>query len=473
MKLYRLIVVVVTIVCMFTWSLPAQAITLSEEEKLGNEFLRYLRRHYQLVEDPMILGHVNNVGRKILSVMPAQPFTYRFYVVKESVYNAFAIPAGHVFINSGLLAAMESEDELAGILGHEIAHVACRHISNRIERSKKINLATMAGVVAGIFLGAATGNPDAISTLAIGSVAAGQTASLSFSRQDEVQADDMGIEYLVKADYDPRGLVSVLNKIRGKQWFGSDQIPTYMMTHPAVEDRLAWIDNWITAHPQAITSSQSLAQDAMLKKIKIRLTALYDDPDSAVEHFRAAVAKAPDDADLAYGYGMALDRAGNRTHAVQQLKKALSHNAFDPFILGDLGRIYYAQGKFEASRSTLQGALSLKAPNPQARFYLGRTYLSQGELQAAADTFEQLVGKHENYHEAYYFLGETYTKLKREPEAQYNLGLFHFKRGGYSAARFHLSRAQGRIRDPAKEKIIDKHLKTINQRLKEIKEASG
>lgn len=475
MKFYRLIAVIVTLVCLVIWSPPAWAISINEEEKLGNEFLRYLRRHYQLVEDPMIVTHVNEVGRKILSVMPPQPFTYRFYVVKESVYNAFAIPAGHIFINSGLLAAMDSEDELAGILGHEIAHVVCRHISQRIERSSKINLATMAGVVAGIFLGAATGNPDAISTLAIGSIAAGHTATLSFSRQDEAQADDMGIQYLVKAGYDPRGLVSVLNKIRGRQWFGSDQIPTYMMTHPAVEDRLAWIDNWMTAHPQALKSrrTQAQASDRMLNKIKIRLTALYDDPDAAVDHFQAAVAKAPGDADLAYGYGLALDRTGNRAEAVQQLKRALNQNAFDPYILGDLGRIYYTQGNYKASQSTLEGALSLKAPNPQARFYLGRTYLSQEQLQAAADTLEQLLGKHTNYQEAHYYLGETYTKLKRIPEAQYHLGLFHFKKGDYPAARFHLSRAQGKISDPTKRKTIEQHLKIINERLKEIKEASG
>ena len=106
--------------------------------------------------------------------------------------------------------------------------------------------------------------------MTVGSMAAGQTASLSFSRQDETQADEVGIQYLVKAGYDPMGLVSVLNKIRSKQWFGSDQVPTYMMTHPAVEDRLAWIDNWMTTHPQALQSvrSQKHAANSMLIKTR-------------------------------------------------------------------------------------------------------------------------------------------------------------------------------------------------------------
>jgi Zn-dependent protease with chaperone function len=116
---------------------PAMAISIKEEEKLAREFMKVMGQRYELVSDPAIVRYVNEIGKKILAVMPVQPFTYRFYVIKEDVYNAFAIPAGQIFIHSGLLAAMESEDELAGIIGHEIAHVVHRHISKRIERAKK------------------------------------------------------------------------------------------------------------------------------------------------------------------------------------------------------------------------------------------------------------------------------------------------------------------------------------------------
>ena len=99
-------------------------------------------------------------------------------------------------------------------------------------------------MVAGIFLGATTGDPAALQALTIGSAAAGQTASLAHSREDEAQSDQLGLQYIRKAGYDPAGLLSVLKKIRSKQWFGTQQIPTYMVTHPALEDRLVWVDNW-------------------------------------------------------------------------------------------------------------------------------------------------------------------------------------------------------------------------------------
>ena len=114
-------------------------ITVAQEEELAKEFINVVLQNYKFVKDPLILGYVNKIGQKILSVIPNQPFPYHFYVVQEDVYNAFAGPAGHIFINSGLFEAMESENELAGILAHEIAHVVSRHISQKIEKNPDRN----------------------------------------------------------------------------------------------------------------------------------------------------------------------------------------------------------------------------------------------------------------------------------------------------------------------------------------------
>ena len=99
---------------------------------MGREFMRVVLEHFELIEDPFIVNYVNKIGNKIILALPPQPFNYRFYIIKEDTYNAFASPAGNIFINSGLFEAMENEEELAGILAHEIAHVVCRHISQRI-----------------------------------------------------------------------------------------------------------------------------------------------------------------------------------------------------------------------------------------------------------------------------------------------------------------------------------------------------
>jgi predicted Zn-dependent protease len=445
------------------WCRPALAISIKDEEKLAREFMRYITRQYEFVTDPQIVQYVNRIGQKVLDTVPPQPFEYHFYVIKEDVYNAFAIPAGHIFINSGLLAAMESEDELAGILGHEISHVVCRHISQRIERSKKIDLATMAGMVAGIFLGATTGDATAMQALTIGSMAAGQTASLAYSRDDESQADQLGLVFTTNTGYDPHGLLTALKRIRTKQWFGTQQIPTYMQTHPATEERIVWIDAWTTTHQAAIDKMMKSrpAPGELFRRVNIRLKALYGDPNDSVQEFKNVLEKNPSDEEIIYGYGLALAQAGKKDEAVKQLKRVQAKNALDPYILTDLGRIYFLAGRYEEAQGTLEGAVSLTSDNPEGLFYLGRSQMELGQLKKSAESFEAAIRMDQEYLPAYYFLGETDGRLDNMPDAHYNLGIYYYRKGQNRTARYHLTRARRMLRDPAKLEAVDQALKSM------------
>ena len=457
----RIAALALVLILALLWCSPCAAISIKEEDKLAREFMRYITARYELITDPMIVQYVNKVGQKLIATMPPQPFKYHFYVIKEEVYNAFAIPAGHIFVHSGLLAAMESEDELAGILGHEIAHVVCRHLSQRIERSKKIDLATMAGMVAGIFIGATTGDPTALQALTIGSAAAGQTASLAYSREDESQADQLGLVYVDKAGYDPYGLLTTLKKIRTKQWFGSEQIPTYMLTHPATEDRMVWIDGWISTHRDASKKKQPSADDTAFKRINVRLKALYGDPKSALQEFETALKKNPDDEIMIYGYGLALAQAGKKAEAVKQLKRVQAKHALDPYILTDLGRIYFLDGRYEEAINTLESAVSESAQNAEGRFYLGRTQMEMGRLEKAVETFTAALQIDKQYLPAMYFLGKTNGRLGNMPEAHFHLGLYYYYKGQYRNARHHLARARDLLSDPDKLEEVNQALKAM------------
>ncbi len=460
-----IIKIVLVMLLGLSWCIPAQAISIKEEEQLAREFLKVVAARFDLIEDPMIVGYVNTVGRKILAQVPSQPFKFRFYVIKEDTYNAFAIPAGHIFINSGLLAAMESEDELAGILAHEVAHVVNRHISQRIDRSKKIDMASLAGVVAGVFLGVASGNASAAQTLSIGSMAAGLSAQLAYSREDENQADQSGLVYMRNAGFSGEALMSVLKKIRGKQWFGTREIPSYMMTHPALEERITQLDTDLTLldRRETVNSRFDPSGAGQFNKVNIRLTALHEDPDAAFQHFRAALNQQPDAPDSLYGYGLVLARKGNRTEAAAYLKQALAKNALDPIILSDLGRIYFLDGRYADALGTLEGAVSLSKENGEGLFYLGRTQMELGRFEAAVDAFEKMLEVYPDYRPVYQFLGESYGRLERLPEAHYYLGLFYFKRADYATAHFHLARAQKELSDPTKIEAVKQALEEIRK----------
>ena len=448
----------------------ALSITAAEEEELSREFMKVILRSCKFVEDPVIVNYVNKVGKKIVSVLPPQPFTYRFYIIKEDVYNAFATPAGHIFIYSGLMAAMDNEEELAGIIGHEIAHVLCRHISQKIDRSKKISIATLAGIAAGIFLGA-EGAGEVGSAVMLGSMAAGQSMTLAYSREDERQADQIGLKYLTKAGYSGYGLFTMLSKIRSKQWFGAEQIPTYLTTHPAPEERLAYIGTWLEKNRK---KPPSRTDSSEFKRFNTRLVALYGDETVALRKYKSAVTKNPKNPMANYGYGLVLARIGNRKDAAVYLRRALEREAFNPEFLVALGRIYFLDGQYEKALTILESAVSIAPDDPKGLLYLGRTLMEMGKLKSCESTLKTLTKKFPEYKQAYYFLGNAYGKQGKLADAHYTLGIYYTKKGDYKNATVQFKKALEKTTDPYRKKEIENLLKKVSKKYaKEKKEAKA
>ncbi|MFY9944076.1 MAG: M48 family metalloprotease [Desulfobacterales bacterium] len=436
--------------------LRANAITIQEEEQMSREFLKVVADHFEIINDSMANAYVREIGAKVLAALPSQPFNYQFYIIREDVYNAFATPAGHIYINSGLIAAMETEEELAGILGHEIAHVVCRHISQKIERSKKVQLGTLAGVAAGVLLGIG-GAGSAASALTVGSMAAGQSAMLAYSREDEIQADQIGLKVLNEAGYSGQGIIDVLKKMRAKQWYDSQQVPNYLMTHPATEDRIAYVDRWV-AHQEAGAPLTS-ADPYPFRRTQARLIAVYGDAEIAMKHFEAAIAANPGDPVAHYGYGLILARTGNRREAIAQLRAALARRALDPYVLRDLGGAYFQDGQYDQARKILQGSAAILPDDPEVRILLGRTQLEMDHLADAVTTFEELLVLTTEDPQIYYYLGQAYGKLAKLGDAHYNLGVYYNRIKEHENAVFHLEKAQETITDPQKSDQIATLLK--------------
>ncbi len=443
-------------------------ITIQEEEELANEFIKLILSNYEVITDPLITNYINDIGQKIVSALPPQPFSYHFYVIKEDTYNAFATPAGHIFIHSGLLEAMDNEEELACILAHEISHVMCRHISQKIDRAEKVNYATLAGIVAGVLLGTA-GASAAANAVTLGSMAAGQSYALAYGREDERQADQIGLNVLRKAGYNGKGLISTLEKMRSKRWFDSNQIPTYLTTHPASEERMAYIDTWLERHKK----TEDNINDYYFKRAHTRLVAIYGDEGVALRKFKSDVHNHPDDPLAYYGYGLILDRKGDHKAAEKYLKAALGKKAFDPYILKDLGRLYFLDGNYQQAFSILDGAAGINSNDPDILFYLGRTQVELGHLVDAVATFEKLISKQQNYPRALYTLGETYWKLGKKGDAHYSLGLHYKNKRDFKNAIFHLKKALENINEPYKEAKIKELLKEITKKKSESEKDDG
>lgn len=434
----------------------AYSITVKEEEDMSRQMLTMIRKYYEIVEDPVVVEHVNKIGDRILSVLPQQPFHYNFYVIKEDVYNAFATPAGQIFVYTGLLEAMEEEEELAGILGHEIAHVYCRHISQKIERSKKIGIATLAGIAAGILLGVG-GAGEAANAVTMGSVAAGQSAELSYSRENEMQADQLGLKFITEAGYSASGLLKILKKIRSKTWFGSDQIPKYLMTHPAVEDRIAHIGSWLES-----SKPIPLVNQDDFNRMHTRVETRFGNEETVLANLKAEVDRNPDDPLAHYRYGLILARAGKRQEAIEQIRMALTKRAFDPFILADLGWVYFLDGQFPQALKTLESAGRMIPDDADCLFYQGRTQMEMGNLDNATEILLKLTRKHPEYAPAFYFLGQSLGQQQKLGDAYYYLGIFYLKKRDYKNAQVQLKQALKHQQDDEKKKKINEWLSKLS-----------
>jgi len=430
-----------------------RAITIGEEEELSKEFMKTTQDQYPFIRDPSIVGYVTSVGEKILKTMPTQPFTYRFFVLRQPVFNAFAGPAAHIFINSGLMAAMESEDELAGILAHEIVHAMARHISQKIDQSSKMNLALIGGLIAGVFLGMAGGG-ELGSAVATSAMAAGQSASLAYSRQDEMQADELGIQYLCAAGYSGVGLLTVLKKIRDTQLFGSSDIPSYLMTHPAVDDRIAYLDTWLAGHPEYQADRPSSSE--AFRHFRTRLIAGYGDKGEALREMTQAFQENPNDPIVQHGYGIALARNDRTVDGAGYVRMALSQKPFDAVMLKDLGEIQFMGGLYDDALDALEASLGINPEDPEALYLAGRACIARERFAEASRFLEKALKRQPQDLSIVWFLGDAQGKAGNMGDAHYWLGLHAYMKHDMRNARFHLAKAAHMLTDPSKKPDIDR-----------------
>ncbi|MGD2096777.1 MAG: M48 family metalloprotease [Desulfobacterales bacterium] len=439
----------------------SSGLTVSEEEKLSRSILNYIYSHYEIIDDPVIAGYVNQVGNRIVSAIEDPIFDYQFHVINVDTYNAFAIPAGYVFIHSGLIAAMDNEDELAGILAHEIAHVNARHISQKIERSKKIGWATLAGVAAGVLIGVA-GGAEAGQAVTQGSQAAGAAAELSYSRDNEIQADQLGLIYLNDAGYDGAGLLKILKKMRSKQWFSTEQIPTYMRTHPAIDERITYLDSQLNSSPED-TKKWSQVDAGEFSRAHTYLITQYGDEKLVLKYLEAQVKQHPEDPMAHYRYGLILARVNRRAEAIEQIRTALQKRAFDPYMLRDVGRVYYLDGQFEQSLKMLKTARNMIPDDADCSLYLGQTYMAMGQYDEASSVLQGVVEKHPDYTKAYYVLGQSLGKQGNLADAYYYLGVYHTRKRDLKTAIVQYRQALKYTKDAERRATIEKRLKKFEK----------
>jgi predicted Zn-dependent protease len=442
---------------------PANVIGMSieEEKELGRKYLVELKQQVELVDDAFIEEYINDLGNYLVRSLETKPFNFNFYVIADNQINGFATPGGHIYIYTGLIELMENIDELAGVMCHEIAHVSLRHISDRIEKAKMVGLATMAGLLAGAIIGG-----EAADAIITGSVAAGQQKMLSYSREDERQADQMGFTYANKAGFDPSAMISVLTKLQQSQW-GMNEIPPYLLTHPLGPERMSNIEALLGSYPPLSEHKEETESFRRLFPLfKTILNGKYLYAHEAEQLFRSELEKDPDSPSAHLGLGLVLERRTEYDMAIDHFLQALD-GLPDPLpALRYLSETYQLNGQDGEAIRVLEKALTLNhETDKKCLFLLANSYQNLEQYPKAAKIYERLASMEPVKDEVFYSLGMTYGKEGKLGLAHYNFGIYHRRLNHIEESRFHFQKAKELAGDdPALQQKIKQAMEEIEKK---------
>jgi predicted Zn-dependent protease len=211
-------------------------LSVDKEKELGAELAQEMRKELRFVRETVVVDYVQSIGRSLVSAAGPQPFPYHFYVVDDEQLNAFAMPAGHVYVQTGIILNAANVSELAGVMAHEVGHVALRHIAQNYNKQRGAGILYNIGAIAtSIFLpGPAAYGSQVLGQLAIVS------ALNTFTREAEREADAFAVRVMPQAGLDPEGLVTFFQTLEQETaQSGGSHPPAFLSTHPATEERIA------------------------------------------------------------------------------------------------------------------------------------------------------------------------------------------------------------------------------------------
>ncbi len=202
-------------------------ISLEEEWELGRKLEADLAQQLDLSRDSVVNGYVQRLGQRIVGQTEMARLPWKFHVVNDPQVNAFNIPGGHVYVNTGLIAAADSVAELAGVMSHEIAHGVARHGTEQLTRVYGLN------ILAGVLLG----NDPATYQRILAQVAGGGAVA-HYARGAEREADQLGVRYMYDARYHPDGMVEMFQELLRRRQRQPSSVERFFSTHPLTEDRI-------------------------------------------------------------------------------------------------------------------------------------------------------------------------------------------------------------------------------------------
>jgi len=379
-------------------------ISLDNEYALGREFLRSIRRSSKTIADPLLNDYLMNVTHNLALHSELQDYRLSFIIVDSPELNAFAAPGGIIGVNGGLFLNAHTEGEFASVMAHEIAHVSQRHFARSVEDAQERRIPELATLLASIIV-MSTSSPDTGQAAIMAAQGRSLENQLRFSRNNEAEADRIGIKTLFDAGYDPHEMPAMFERLMGLNRFGS-RPPEFLLSHPVTESRVADTRGRASRYP-ARPADPKLEYQLMRARILVHYEA---NPANAVTFFETALRDSKDEtARKAAQYGLAIAHGKNKDFAKAQ-------EALNPLVESEPNRIAYVVTRAELytqgneagmARDYLRRHMSINPGNHPLTMAFAEALTAGREYAEAAGILETHSQSRPEDHELWYVLAET------------------------------------------------------------------
>ncbi|MEH6648417.1 MAG: M48 family metalloprotease [Motiliproteus sp.] len=430
-------------------------ISLDEEHRLGNAWVRILRAQAPLLDDPLSYSFVQQLLQQLSVYSHLQDRRLTLVVIDDNTLNAFAVPGGVIGVNAGLFLHSNTESEFASVLAHELSHLSQRHYAQRLAEEQKSLPLQLATTLAGILLMATTDSQAGAAAIMGGQAAAVQN-SLAFSRSNEQEADRVGMQVLVESGFDPRAMPRMFSQLQRSTSSMGRKPPEFLLTHPVTESRIADALNRSAQLPQR---GRVNSLDYQLIRTRIQVLSMRNNQ-RALQHFQQEVDNNPKPANR---YGLAFSALrNNQPELAQQQIDLLLQQQLTPLPYRLLqAELWNTSGQAKRASDLLQQMLSVYPNSHPITMLLAQSLHLQDRQQQVVDLLESHSRLHSDDVQLWYLLAEAYGLAN-------DIKGVHLARAEYFMLTASVPRARQHLQLALKQPNVSEHEKLlIEQRIKD------
>ncbi len=438
-------------------------LSVAKEQQIGDQIMSQIQRSSYLMTDPLINDYIQQIGYQLVAANPdALGRSFRFFVIEDPNINAFALPGGYIGIHSGLISASGSESELASVLGHEVAHVTQRHLARRLEKQNQLSLPSILASIGAILI--ATQDAEA----GLGALAATQGAVqqsiISHTRENEKEADRIGIAMLSGAGYDVRAAADFFETLAQQTRF-IQKPPEILLTHPLSKNRKSDARRRAGLYPK-VNHQSSIDY----RLIKARIESLEKRRDD--KHFRKLASKSnSNQMSLAeqYQYSELLKARGQNRSAISILDKLYRDLPENHILLYSLSEAHLANNSSLKAIPLLEQQLSSNPGNTKLVLATSHAYMAIKKPEIAETLLLRYADLNKTNPSYLFALAKAQQESDHIPEMHETTGQYMELVGQYKTAKKHFEIALGHFsEDPYAQTRIQARLEHVRQKIREL-----